>query len=127
MPVKKLSLPGKEYFCFQKDGKSAHAAQCAKSRVSTKVIDTIIEIDSFDHQCVILTGLLQSKPLNQHNVIIGADQSLSNSVLYEQRYCENTKKLYKYDGNCDYQQQYEAILEAAMVSTPEGYTDSIPL
>ena len=50
MPVKKLPPPRKEYFCFQKYGKSAHAAQCAKSRVLTKLIDTIIDIDSFDLQ-----------------------------------------------------------------------------
>ena len=33
MPVKTLPPPGKEYFCFQKYSKSAHAAQCSKSYV----------------------------------------------------------------------------------------------
>ena len=44
MPVKKLPPPGK-YYVFQKYGKSYHAAQCTKSGVFTKVIDTIPEID----------------------------------------------------------------------------------
>ena len=43
-PMKTLSSPRKQN-CFQKDGKSAHAEQCAKSRVLTKVIDTILEND----------------------------------------------------------------------------------
>ena len=43
MLVKELSTPGKEYF-FQKYGKSAHAAQCAKSHVMNKVIDIILEM-----------------------------------------------------------------------------------
>ena len=45
MTVKKLPPPGKECFCFQIYGKSAHATQCAISRAFTKLIDTIIEID----------------------------------------------------------------------------------
>ena len=35
--------------------------------------------------------------------------------------------LYKYAGRCDGQQQYKAILEAAMVSTIEVNTDNIPI
>ena len=35
--------------------------------------------------------------------------------------------LYKYDGKCEYQQQYTDIIEAAMVYTPEGFTDSSPM
>ena len=40
---------------------------------------------------------------------------------------ENINKLYKYSGKCDYQQQYKAILEAEMVSTPEVLTDNSPI
>ena len=57
-------------------------------------------------------------------VIIGVDQSLSNSDLYEQRCLENTKKLYNYAGKCDDKQQYISFLEEAMVSMPEGITDN---
>ena len=40
---KTTQLPplGKEYFCFQVDNKYPHAAQCVKSRVLNKVIDSI--------------------------------------------------------------------------------------
>ena len=30
-------------------------------------------------------------------------------------------------GKCDDQQQYKAIIEAAMVSTPEGFYDKSPM
>ena len=59
MTVKKFPTPG-IYIFFQKYGKSAHAAQWAKSRVLTKMIDTILDIDFFKKQCVILKGLLHS-------------------------------------------------------------------
>ena len=39
----------------------------------------------------------------------------------------NIKKLYKSSGKCDYKQHYKAILEAAMVYIPEGFTDNIPI
>ena len=35
--------------------------------------------------------------------------------------------MHKYDGKCDDQQQYKVILESAMLSTPEGLTNSIPI
>ena len=34
-----------------------------------------------------------------------------------------TKKVYKTAGKCEDQQQYKAMIEAVMVSTPEGCTD----
>ena len=37
------------------------------------------------------------------------------------------KKLYKYDGKCEYQQQYKDVIETAMVYTPEGFTDYSPM
>ena len=45
MPVKIFPPPGIVF--PKKDGKSAHAAQCSKSRLLTKVIDKIPDIDSF--------------------------------------------------------------------------------
>ena len=60
-------------------------------------------------------------------VIIGADQSLSNIALYKHRCLENIKNLYKSAGKCDDQHQYNEILEAAMVSTPEAFTDNSPM
>ena len=47
----KLPPSGKEYICFQSDVKYSHAAQCTKSRVLTKVISLILEIESFEKMC----------------------------------------------------------------------------
>ena len=49
-----------------------------------------------------------------------------NSALFEHICLQNTKKLYKYAGKCDNQQQFKYIIEAAIVSTPEGFTDKTP-
>ena len=60
-----------------------HAAQCTKLRVLTKVMYTVVYIDSFDHHFFNIKGLLQSEQLKQHVVIISMDKSLSNSDLYK--------------------------------------------
>ena len=44
---------------------------------------------------------------------------LSNNAIYEHGCLENIKKLYTYDGKWYYQQHYKAIIEIAMVSTPD--------
>ena len=69
------------------------------------LIDDILNIDSFDNQCVIIKGLLQSEQPKQHMVIIGMDQSLSKSALYKHRCLEIIKILYKLAGKCDDKQQ----------------------
>ena len=58
-------------------GERGHSAQCSKSRALTEVIDLILDIESFEQQCVIIRGLLQSDRLKQHMVTIGIDQALS--------------------------------------------------
>ena len=40
---------------------------------------------------------------------------------------EIINKIYKTVGKCYYQQQYKAIIEAKMVSTPNGCTKNIPM
>ena len=47
---KPTQLPpvGEEYLCFQANKKSPHAAQCVKSRVLNKSIDSILSIDTFE-------------------------------------------------------------------------------
>ena len=50
---------GKEYMCFQNDGKTDQAAKCVKSRVTTNVIDSVLSIDTFDQKCVVFKGMLQ--------------------------------------------------------------------
>ena len=66
--------------------------------------------------------MLQSPQLKDHVQTIGIDQYLSNNAIYEHKCLENIKKLYKQAGKCGGHQQLKDIVEAAMVSTPEGLT-----
>ena len=70
--------------------------------------------------------MLQSPHLKYHVKTIGNDQSLIKNTLYEKKCIQNIKKSYKHAVNCDEQKQFKYILEAAMVSTPEGFTDNSP-
>ena len=112
--------------CFLKEGKSDQATRCIKSRIMTKVIDSVLSIDTFEQQFVVIKGMPQSPRLKYHVHTIDINPSLSNNAIYEHKCLENIKKLYKQAGKCDDQQQFKDILEAAMVSTPEGFTDNIP-
>ena len=94
-------------------------AHRAKSRVLTKVVGTIFEIESFEQQCVIIKNLLQSEQLKIHMANIGIDKSLMNSALYEHICLENMKRLYKSDGRYYYQPQYKSLMQSVMVSPPE--------
>ena len=67
--------------------------------------------------------MLQSPRLKYHIKTIGIDQLLSNSAIFENRCLQNIKKLYKHAGKCDNQQQFIDIIEATIVSTPEGLPD----
>ena len=51
---------------------------------------------------------------------------MSDSSLFEIRCLKNIKKLYQHAGKYDDQQPFKDTLEAAMVSTPEGFTDNSP-
>ena len=44
-----------------------------------------------------------------------------NNALFEHKYLQNIKKLYKHAGKCDEQQQFKDIIENTMVSTPEVF------
>ena len=44
----KLPQVGKQYMCFQIDGKPTQATKCVKSKIMTKVIDCVIFIDTFE-------------------------------------------------------------------------------
>ena len=46
--------------------------------------------------------------------------------MYEHGCPENINKLYKYAGKKDDQQQYKAIIESAMISTPDIFINNIP-
>ena len=55
-----LPLVGKEYMYFMKEVKCDQAAKCIKSRIFTKAIDYVLSIDTFEQQCVVIKGMLQS-------------------------------------------------------------------
>ena len=103
---KTTQLPpvGKEYLCFQVDNKSPHAAQCVKLRVLNKSIDSILSIDTFDQQCVVIKCMLQSPRLEDHMNTIGIDQSSFTRSSFEHICIKNTKKIYQHAGKCDDQQ-----------------------
>ena len=94
----RLPTVGKEYMCFQNDGKTAQAARCIKSRITTKMIDYILSIDTFVQQCVVLKDMLKSPLIKDHLHTIDIDQFLRNNALYEHKCLENIKKLYKHAG-----------------------------
>ena len=66
--------------------------------------------------------MLQSPRLEYHMKTIGIDQSIRNKSSFEHKCLNNIKNIYQHAGKCDGQQNLEDILDAAMVSTPEGVT-----
>ena len=110
-----------------KEGRSDQAARCIKSRTMNKLIDYVLSIDTFEQQNVLIQGMLQSPRLKYHVHIIIIHPSLSNNAIYEYKCLENIKKIYKQGGKCDNQQKFKYILEAAMASTPEGFTNNSPI
>ena len=55
---------------------------------------------------------------------IGMDQSSFTRSSYEHRCMNNIKKIYQHTGKCDDQQNLKDILESAIISNPEGFTDN---
>ena len=86
-----LPLVGKEYMCFMKKGKSDQAVRYIKSRITTKVIGSVLSIDTFEKQCVVLKGMLQSPRLKYHVQTFGIDPSLSNTAIYEKNVLKTSK------------------------------------
>ena len=70
--------------------------------------------------------ILQSPRPKDHINTIGIDQSLSNNSIFEHRCLQNIKKLYKHAGKFDDQIRFKYIIEAAMVFTPEVFTNNNP-
>ena len=110
-----------------KEGKSDQAARFIKSRIMTKAIDSVLSIDTVEQQCVVLKGMLQSLRLKYHIQTIGIHPSLSNNAIYEHKCLEKNQRLHKQAYKCDNQQQFKDILEAAIVSTPEIFTNKSPI
>ena len=83
-----------------------------------KAIDSILYIDKFEQQCVVLKGMLQSLHVEDHMNTIGIDQSFCNKSYFEHKYLKNIKKIYQHAGKCDDQQNLKYDIDADMVSTP---------
>ena len=84
-----------------KEGKSDQAVRCIKSIIMTKVIGSVLSMDTFEQQFVVLKGMLQSTRLKYHIHTIGIHPSLRNNATYEHKCLENIKKLHKQAGKCD--------------------------
>ena len=125
---KTTQLPplGKEYFCFQVEKKSPRDSQCVKSRVLKKVVYSILSINTFEQKCVVIKFIFQSSRMEDHMKTIGIDQSSFIRSIFEHICMNNIKKIYQYSGKCDDQQNLKDIIEAAILSAPEGVTDNIP-
>ena len=80
---------GKEYLYYHINGKSSHATQCVKSRITNKSNDYILSIDTFEKQFVVIKGMLQSSRLEDHMKSIGIDQSLRNRPSVEHTFLNN--------------------------------------
>ena len=106
--------------------KQSHAAQCVKSMILKKAIDYILSIHTFETRCVVITCMLKSSRLEYHMKTIGIVQSVCTRSSFEHKYMNNIKKIYQHSGKCYHQQNPNDIIDAAMVSTPEGFTDNSP-
>ena len=51
--------------------------------IMNKIIDSVLLMDTFEHQCVVLKGMLKSPLLKDKVHTIGIDQSLSKNNIYE--------------------------------------------
>ena len=57
-----------------------------------KVVDYILSIDTFEQQCAVLKGMLQSLRLKHHIETIGIYQSVRNMASFEHKCLNNIKK-----------------------------------
>ena len=69
--------------------------------------------------------MLQSSCLEDHMKNIGIEQSSLTRSSFEHRCVNNIKKIYQHAGKCYDQQNLKDIIEAAILSTPERFTDNI--
>ena len=67
--------------------------------------------------------MLQSSRLEDHMNNIGMELSSFNMSSFEHRCMKNIKKIYQHAGKCGDQQNPKDIIDAAIISTPEGVTD----
>ena len=65
--------------CLMKESKYEQAARCIRSGIMTKVIDSVVSLDTFEQQSGVLKGMLQSPRLKYHVKTIGIDPPLRNN------------------------------------------------
>ena len=70
--------------------------------------------------------MLQSSRLGDHMKTIGIEQSSFTRSSFEHRCMNNIKNIHQHAGKFDDQQNLKDILEAALLSTPEGVTYNSP-
>ena len=70
--------------------------------------------------------MLQSSCLEDNMNTIGIDQSLFKFSSFEHNFLNSIKKIYQHAGKFGDQQNLKDIIDADMVSTPEGDTDNSP-
>ena len=70
--------------------------------------------------------MLQSSHLDYHMKTIGIDQSSFTRSSFEHRCMKNIKKIYQHAVKCDDKKNLKHILEAAILYTPEVFTDNSP-
>ena len=70
--------------------------------------------------------MLQSSRLEEHMKTISIDQSSFTRSSFEHRSMNNIKNIYQHAGKCDAQQNLKDIIDAGILSTPEGVTDHSP-
>ena len=101
--------------CFQVNSKSPHAAQCVKSRVLNKSIDSFLYINTFEQQCVVIKNMFQSSRLEDHMKNIGIYRSSFTMSSFEHRCMNNIKNIYQHAGKFYDQQNLKDNIDADMV------------
>ena len=66
--------------------------------------------------------MLQSSRLEDHMKTISIDRSSFTRSYFEHRFMNNIKNIYQHAGKCDDQQNLKDIIDADILSTPEGVT-----
>ena len=75
---------------------------------------------------MVIKCLLQSSRLEDNMNTIGIDQYSFARSSFEHRCIKKIKKIYQHAGKCDDQHNLKDIIDAAILSTPEGVTDNSP-
>ena len=68
--------------------------------------------------------MLQSSRIEDHMKTIFIDLSSFTRSSFDHRCMNKINNIYQHAGKCDYQKNLKDILEAALLYTPEGFTDN---